>query len=302
MKKRLMTAIAVGAAALVALSGCSSSGSGGDTVKNGDKKDLTINVFSGWAEDITASYLWKGILEDKGYDVKLETTTAGPGFTGVSKGDYDMNFDAWLPSTHKNYWAKYGDKLEKLGVWYKDAPLTIAVNKDAPIDSLDQLASHAKDFNNTIVGIEPGAGETGVVQDDVIPAYGLKNMKFETSSTAAMLAALKKATKDGDNIAVTLWKPHWAYSAFPIKDLKDPKGALGKGDSITAFGRTGFTKDYPQLSKWLKKFSFPDKELFQLEDQLFNPGTGSAPDESEYPDIVKKWMSSHKDFVDSLTS
>lgn len=300
MKKRLLAAVAAGAATMLALAGCSSSGGG--TVDNGDKADLTINIFSGWAEDVATSYLWQAILDEKGYNVDLETTTAGPGFTGVSQGDYDLNFDAWLPNTHKEYWEKYGDKLEKLGTWYKNAPLTIAVNKDAPIDSLADLAANADKFDNRIVGIEPGAGETGVVQDSVIPAYGLEKMDFVTSSTAAMLASLKKAIKDGDNIAVTLWKPHWAYSAFPIKDLKDPKGALGEPDSINAFGRTGFTDDYPTLAGWLKNFTFPDDKLFDLEDQLFNPGSGDAPDESEYGDIVKKWISQNQDWVDSLTS
>jgi glycine betaine/proline transport system substrate-binding protein len=299
MKKRLLATIAVGAATALALAGCSSSGSGGnDSNSGGDKKDVTIAVFSGWAEGEASSYLWQQVLEDKGYDVDLESATAGPVFTGVSQGDYDVTFDVWLPSTHKKYWEKYGDKLEDIGSWYKNAPLTIAVNKDAPIDSLADLAANADKFDNKLVGIEPGAGETGIVKDSVIPEYGLDKMEFQTSSTAAMLAALKKATKDGTNIAVTLWKPHWAYNAFPIKDLKDPKGALGKPDHIDVVGRDGFTKDYPELTKWFKNFTFPDEKLADLENKMFNSGA----DESDYPDTVKKWMKSNQDFVDGLTS
>jgi glycine betaine/proline transport system substrate-binding protein len=299
MKKRLLTTIAAGAITALALAGCSSAGSGDSASSNsGGKKDLKIAVFSGWAEGEATSYLWQQVLEDKGYNVDLESATAGPVFTGVSQGDYDVTFDVWLPNTHKKYWEKYGDKLEDIGSWYKNAPLTIAVNKDAPIDSLADLAANADKFDNKIVGIEPGAGETGVVKDSVIPKYGLDKMEFQTSSTAAMLAALKKATKDGTNIAVTLWKPHWAYNAFPIKDLKDPKGALGTPDHIDVVGRTGFKKDYPQLTKWFKNFSFPDEKLADLENKMFNSGA----DESDYPDIVKKWMKSNQDFVDGLTS
>jgi glycine betaine/proline transport system substrate-binding protein len=297
MKKRLLTSIAVGAATVLALTGCSAGGSGGDGPDNGDKADLTINVFSGWAEDVAVSNVWKEVLEKKGYNVTLETTTAGPGFTGLSKGDYDVNFDAWLPNTHKAYWEKYGDKLDNLGPWYEKAPLTLAVNKDAPIDSIADLAANADKFDNKIVGIEPGAGETGVVKDSVIPAYGLEKMDFITSSTAAMLAELKKDIKNGDNVVVTLWKPHWAYNEFPLKDLKDPKGALGKPDSINTMVRKGFKDDYPTLTKWFSNFSFPDKELFDLENKLFNSGA----DESEYPQIVQDWLADHKDFAKSLT-
>ncbi|MCX7522804.1 glycine betaine ABC transporter substrate-binding protein [Microbacterium sp. STN6] len=301
MKKRLLTTIAVGAATVLALGACSAgdsgSGSGSDGPSNGDKKDLKIAVFSGWAEGEAASYLWQQVLEEKGYDVSLESATAGPVFTGVSQGDYDVTFDVWLPNTHKKYWAKYGDKLDDLGAWYKNAPLTVAVNKDAPIDSLADLAANADKFDNKIIGIEPGAGLTSVMNDSVIPQYGLDKMEFQTSSTAAMLAALKKATKEGSNIVVTLWKPHWAYSAFPIKDLKDPKGALGKPDHVDTVARTGFEDDYPTLTSWLKNFSFSDELLADLENKMFNSGA----DESDYPGIVKDWMADHKDFVDSLT-
>jgi len=179
----------------------------------------------------------------------------------------------------------------------------VAVNKDAPIDSLSQLAANAKKFDNKIIGIEPGAGLTNVMKTSVIPKYGLQKMDFVTSSTAAMLAALKKATQQKQNIVVTLWKPQWAYAAFPIKDLKDPKGALGKPDSIYSVGRDGFSKDYPTLTKWLNKFNFDPDLLADLEKQMFQPGDdGKTPDESQYPSIVSKWLKAHPDFTKSLTA
>lgn len=301
MKKRLLAVLAAAAATALALTGCSSSGSASGA-SEGHNKDITIAVFSGWAEGEAASYVWQQVLEEKGYHVTLKTATAGPVFTGLAQKDYDVTFDVWLPNTHKEYWDKYGSKLEDLGTWYKDAPLTVAVNKDAPIDSLSELAAHASDFDNTIVGIEPGAGLTNVMKTSVIPAYGLGQMKFETSSTAAMLAALKKATQQHKNIVVTLWKPHWAYAAFPVKDLKDPKGALGKPDAIHTVSRDGFTKDDPQVAKWFKDFTFDPALLADLEKQMFQPGDdGQTPDASSYPQIVKKWLAAHPDFTASLT-
>jgi len=309
MKKRLMATIALGAIAALGLAGCSSddSGSNGASDSNGQSsasKDLTIGVFSGWPEGIATSYLWQAVLDDKGYDVTLGTPAeAGPVFAGASKGDYDLLFDVWLPNTHKSYWAKYGDDLEDLGTWYDNAPLTVAVNKDAPIDSLDELAAHADEFGNKIVGIEPGAGLTAVMKDSVIPAYGLDKMDFVTSSTAAMLAALKGATQKGENIVVTLWKPQWAYAAFDLKDLKDPKNALGDPDGIHVVGDKGFAEDHPEVAGWLGKFTFPDDLLADLEKQMFQPDAdGNTPDASQYPDIVKQWVTDHQDYVDSLTA
>src|SRR5690606_18074286 len=110
------------------------------------------------------------------------------------------------------------------------------------------LAANADAFGNRIVGIEPGAGLTAATQDAVIPTYGLEGMEFITSSTPAMLAELQKALDAGDNVAVTLWRPHWAYDAFDIKDLEDPEGTLGDAESIHTVTRTGFADDFPEVN------------------------------------------------------
>src|SRR5699024_2622844 len=114
-----------------------------------------------------------------------ETADAGIVYTGLAGGDYDVNFDMWLPITHADYLKKYEDDLEQLGVWYDDAKLTIAVNEDAPISSLAELAENADEFGNRIVGIESGAGLTRITQDEAIPTYGLEDMEFVISSTPA---------------------------------------------------------------------------------------------------------------------
>ncbi|WP_394771712.1 glycine betaine ABC transporter substrate-binding protein [Lacisediminihabitans sp.] len=295
-KKNILAAVAVTAAALVAITGCSS-GAGAAGPSNGDKADVTIGVFNGWPEGEAASYLWKSILEKKGYSVKLKYADAGPVFAGVSTGDYDLALDGWLPTTHASYLKQYGDKIDDLGAWNSDAKLTVAVNKDAPIDSLDQLAKNAGKFDNKLVGIEPGAGLTKAVTDKVIPGYGLGKMKFVTSSTPAMLSELKSATSKGENIAVTLWRPQWAYDAFPIKDLKDPKGTLGSAESIHSLGSTSFSKDFPKLSGWVKGFKLDSKRLFSLENKMYN-GTGDVKD---YTPIVKKWIAANQAYVDGLT-
>ncbi|WP_308492513.1 glycine betaine ABC transporter substrate-binding protein [Microbacterium terrisoli] len=303
MKKRtLFGALAMGLAASVALVGCASgtgdsAGDGGDGGSSQDKK-ITVGVFNGWPEGEAASYLWQQVLDEKGYDVELEYADAGPVFAGLAKGDFDVAFDGWLPTTHKSYFDKYGKDLVDVGSWNDDAKLTLAVNADAPIDSIDQLAANADKFGNRIVGIEPGAGLTEAMEKKVIPEYGLDKMEFITSSTPAMLAELKKALDADENIVVTLWRPHWAYDAYAIKDLKDPKGALGAAESIHTVTRTGFADDFAEVNKWFTAFKMDSDLLFSLENAMFR----EDHKQSEFPDIVKKWMSENQDYVDSLTS
>lgn len=141
---------------------------------NGNGKKVTIGLIT-WDEDIAVTNLWKTLLEDKGYDVKVQEVDPGPLFQGMAAGDIDFFFDTWLPNTHKDYWAKYGDQLTKLGNWYGgSATLNIAVPKYMDVNSMADLAAWGKDVNDSIIGIEPGAGLTRITQTQMMPQYGLK--------------------------------------------------------------------------------------------------------------------------------
>lgn len=219
-----------------------------------------------------------------------------PGFSGLASGDYDLALDTWLPITHGDYLDEYGDRIVDLGAWNDDAKLTIAVNEDAPIDTLEELAANPEVVGNRLVGIEPGSGLNGVTTDAVIPGYGLEGMEYLTSSTPAMLQELSSATAAGENIAVTLWRPHWAYDAFPVKDLEDPKGLLGEAEGIHAFGSASFDSDFPTLSSWLRDFRMDSDTLYSLENALFNEG---ADDQDA---ALESWLAENREYVDGLTS
>jgi len=303
MKKRtLIASLALGASAALGLVACSppggSSGSG-EALDNGDRDTLELAVFNGWDEGIAASWLWKEILEDEGYTVNMRMADVAPVYVGLSGGDYDVVLDTWLPTTHAEYVDEYGDDLTDLGAWNEDAKLAVAVNEDAPIDSLDELADNADLFGGRIVGIEPGAGLTSAVQDETIPTYGLDALPLQTSSTAAMLTELKAATDAGEDIAVTLWSPHWAYDAFPIKDLADPEGTLGDAEGIHSFGGATFTEDFPDLTERLQDFTMDTETLSSLENAMFN---SADVDGDDYSEVVRAWMDENEDYVDGLRS
>lgn len=296
MKKRTSALIAGAAISALALAGCTSTDSS-DSGSGEPNKELTIAVFNGWDEGIAASELWKAVLEEKGYDVSLEYADVAPVYLGLASGDYDLTLDVWLPDTHAAYVEEYGDDIEDLGAWNTESKLTVAVNEDAPIDSLAELADNAELFGDRIVGIEPGAGLTAAVEDKVIPGYGLEDMEFLTSSTAAMLSELKAATDAGENIVVTLWEPHWAYGAFPLKNLEDPEGALGAAEGIHSFSRTGFADDHSEVAAWISAFEMDLDTLYSLENLLFVEN-----DTDDYAPLVQQWMDENREYVDGLTS
>ncbi|MCJ1686482.1 MULTISPECIES: ABC transporter permease/substrate binding protein [unclassified Rathayibacter] len=292
------TAIAAVSVGVVASLGASAVAGPATTasVDNGDRTDVTLAVFQGWDEGIAASRLWGAVLEEEGYDVTLQSIDVAPGFSGLASGDYDLALDTWLPVTHGDYLDEYGDRIVDLGAWNDDAKLTIAVNEDAPIDTLEELAANPEVVGNRLVGIEPGSGLNGITTDAVIPGYGLEGMEYLTSSTPAMLQELSSATAAGENIAVTLWRPHWAYDAFPVKDLEDPKGLLGEAEGIHAFGSASFDSEFPTLSSWLRDFRMDSDTLYSLENALFNEG---ADDQDA---ALESWLAENREYVDGLTS
>lgn len=285
-------------AALLALGlGAAACGGGTDgaSASGDEKKTITIAAFNGWDESIAASYLWERVLEDEGYQVDVEMADAAPVFAGLAGADYDLTLDVWLPSTHEDYVKQYGDDLEDLGSWYDNAKLTIAVNEDSPVTSLAELAEQSKAYGDRLIGIEPGAGLTRITKDEVIPTYGLDKMEFVESSTPAMLAELKGATAADKDIAVTLWRPHWAYDEFPIRDLEDPENALGDAEEIHTYARKGFSDEFSDVQEMLAKFTLTDEQLGSLENLMFNENEGT-----DHAAAVDTWLEQNPDFVKSL--
>ena len=259
MIRKKVAAAAAAALALSMLAACGDDSSSDESAGNGESSasndggtgKLTIGIPAGWDEGVVVSHMAKVALEEQGYDVELMDAEIGVIFTGLASGDMDLLLDAWLPITHATYVEEYGDDMEELGSWYGDAKLALAVNDDAPITSIAELADNADAFNNEIIGIDGGAGLTRVTQEEAIPTYGLEGMEFKISSTAAMLAELDSAMSDGRDIVVTLWSPHWAYGAYDIRDLEDPAGAYGAAADILSFAPTGFSEEFPEVADML---------------------------------------------------
>ncbi|MFJ5850395.1 ABC transporter permease/substrate binding protein [Streptomyces sp. NPDC092903] len=249
-----------------------------------------------WEEDIAATYLWKAVLEDRGYKINLKQFEVGPMYTAMSRGQLDVQFDGWLPYTQKNYWDKYGSKLTDVGSWYGPTSIEVAVPsyvKD--VKTLADLKGKSSEFKGRIVGIEPGTATMENLKKNVLPKYGLdKEYKVVDSSTPGMLAELKRAYAKKEPIAVLLWTPHWAYNEYKMTKLQDPKKAFGEGDRLHTIASKDFPKNYPQLTKWFKNFKLSEDQLGGLENEIQKRGTGHEEE------AVKAWMGENPGIADKM--
>ncbi|MEU3545781.1 ABC transporter permease/substrate binding protein [Streptomyces longwoodensis] len=248
-----------------------------------------------WDEGIASTYLWKEILEQRGFKVTTTQYAAGPLYTGLATGQLDVQTDAWLPTTHAEYWQKYGKRLDDLGQWYGPTSLELTVPsyvKD--VNSLADLKNKSAEFHGRIVGIEPSAGMMGLLKDKVLEQYGLQgSYEVVDGSTPAMLAELKRAYAKKQPVLVTLWSPHWAYAQYDLKKLKDPRGAWGKGDGVHTIARRGFVEDNPEAGRWLKDFSMTEQQLTDLEARIQQAGKGKEQD------AARAWLADHPGLLDT---
>ena len=305
-KRHLTSFIALGAVASLALAGCASGGNG-DSGDSGDaggdsgeeKGTITMGFLPAWTDGLSTAYLLEDQLGKLGYDVEMEELSeAGPLYAALSKGDVDMYPSAWSEVTHADYMEEFGDTIEDLGAYYDGAVLTIAVpDYMEDINSLEDLKGNADLFGGQIIGIEPGAGLTGVTQDAMMPAYGLDGYELVTSSTAGMLATLDTAVAAEEPVVVTLWRPFWANSEWPMKDLEDPKGAMGATESLHFLGAEGFADENPEAAEFIEKVKLDDEQYGALEGMVTSDEYEGEPEAA-----VDAWLEEYGDQIDWLVT
>ncbi|MDX3070643.1 glycine betaine ABC transporter substrate-binding protein, partial [Streptomyces sp. ND04-05B] len=112
-------------------------GAGG--TQEGKDAGKTVNMgYFPWDEAIASTYLWQNMLEDRGYKTTVKQLDPGPLYTGLAQGQLDVQFDSWLPTTHKDYWDRYKDDLTDLGSWY--GPTSLELTVPSYVEGIDSLA------------------------------------------------------------------------------------------------------------------------------------------------------------------
>lgn len=289
-RRPLFAAAAIAAvAALVGLGMWLSAGNGDDgeaptaSPAGGEIEIATVP----WEEGIAVASLWNTLLTEQGYEVE-QTEFDEPAliYEDLADGDVDLFLDAWLPGTQGSFMDEHGERIDSLGSWNDGATVHLAVPDYVDIDSISEFSDQSDQFDNTIVGIDPGAPLSTLISESVIPEYGLYDVTLAESSAPAMLDELENAIEGGDWIVVALWRPHWAYDAYDLKNLDDPLGALGEGESLHALSGYGFDEDHPEVAGWLDSFYLDDEQI----DELINLVIREYG-EGQEAEAIEEWLS-----------
>lgn len=252
------------------------------------KSDRITILYPNWAEGVAITYLARVALEDRGYRVDITPIEPGPIYASLAKGDADLFLDAWLPNTHRDYWAEYGSKIDKLGESFREGTTGLVVPSYVPENSIPDLKKAGKRYGGKIIGIGSGAGIHRNTEK-IIKAYGLSFRQI-TSSGPAMIASLEKAYASKKPVVITGWKPHFMWARFKLKYLADPKKIYPR-DVIAILARKGFASDRPKVAAFFKNFTFREKELYSLMKAL-------REDRDELT-AAKKWYAANRKLLES---
>lgn len=257
--------------------------------KSDERNTISMAYVDGWDEGKAMTLIAKSLLEEEGYQVKIEKAAVDLIFASMANGSTDLYLDTWLPTTHGSKVKKLEDKLHRLGKMYDGARIGLCVPSYVPINSIEELNINKDKFADRIVGIEEGAGisnKTKVAVQD----YEL-DLKLMNSSTVAMLSELQRQYDAQEWIVFTGWKPHWMFGRWDIKMLQDPKAVYGDEEQIYAYARNGFSQEHAEVSKLIAQMHFDGATLAGLLAKL--------QEADDYQQEIEKWIADNQSLVNS---
>ena len=271
----------------ILVAGCTSEADSSTTEPTAEAaKEISIGYVL-WDSEIASTNVLKATYEQAGYDVELKAVDAGPLYQALSDGQVDISVSSWMPATHAAYWDTYGDSIDMVGQNLQGAKIGLVVPTYVTIDSITEMNDVADKFDNTITGIEPGAGIMAA-SENAIEVYGL-DYTVLPSSSAAMAAQLSDAYAEEEWIVVTGWTPHWKFVRFDLKYLDDPEGVYGGEEYIASLARMGFEEDDPEGYAILERFSWEPQDM---ESVMLAIEDGATPE-----DAAKAWVDANQDSV-----
>ncbi len=215
----------------------------------------------GWTDNAAQNGLVAVVLQALGYQVDAPVLGVPVILQSLENGDIDVWLDNWMPSQvvevtpflERGTVESYAVNLEGAGY----GPVVPDYVAAAGVTKLADLAAHAKEFEKTIYGIEPGNDGNRILLDKIAdPANGLTDWHLVESSEQGMLSQAEKLMADKSWMVFLAWTPHPVMGAMKIRYL-DGFEADGFGPAtIHTLVRKGYAEACPNMGRFLTNLRF----------------------------------------------
>ncbi len=263
-----------------------------------DQKEIKFGYVQ-WPGVTIKTHVAKKVAEYLGYETTMTSGSQAIVFKGMETGDIDVFLGNWMP-TMKMHFDKYEETgaIENVRVNLLDVVYKTAVPKyvwDAGVHSLADLNEHADKFNSKIYGIEPGNEGNLIIKNAIDNnTYNLGEWSLQSSSTAGMMTAVKRAVQSEEWIAFNGWKPHYMNVLFDIKYLEDPENIWGEGERVLTVARTEFKNENPNYYKFLQQFKvtapMQNQWIYNYKQEGQDPEVAAEEWIAENLGIVNQWV------------
>ena len=169
-------------------------------------------AYEEWSSEIASTHLIKAVIKEKlGYQCIIKRLSVTDQYAAVSNGSQDAIVGSWLPlqnsyyEKHKGQFVDLGPNLEgaRTGLVVPVVSSTWLQAQDGQhsepymkIDSIEEIKDHYDEFQGKIIGIETDSGMMTIMQEKLMPAYGLDDFELipgtEVSMTAELAHAIQK--------------------------------------------------------------------------------------------------------------
>jgi len=266
-------------------------------------------AYEDWSSEIASTNLIKAVIKEKlGYQCIIKRLSVTDQYAAVSNGSQDAIVGSWLP-LQNSYYEKHKDQFVDLGANLEGARTGLVVpvvsstwlqaqdgQHSEPymkIDSIEEIKDHYDEFQGKIIGIETDSGMMTIMQEKLMPAYGLEDFELIPGTEVSMTAELAHAIQKKKWIVVLGWTPHWKFGRWALKFLDDPKNIWGGESKIHTLARKGLKEDMPDVYKFLDNFNWKPDDMERL--LLWNEMGGNPYDNAKRwirsnPELVKSWL------------
>jgi glycine betaine/proline transport system substrate-binding protein len=258
--------------------------------------DDTVNFgYVQWPGVTVKTHVAAKIANYLGYETEMTAAPETVIFKSLENKDLDIFLGNWLPTMEKTF-NEYQKKgvIHNVRVNLEDVVYKTAVPEyvyEAGVKSMADLKEHADKFGSKIYGLEPGNAGNLVIQDAIKNNnYDLKDWTLQSSSTAGMLSAVKRAVNSEKWIAFNGWKPHYMNLMFDIKYLDDPEGIWGESDSVYTVARKGYQNVNSNFYKFLEQFTVTAPIQNKWIDEYQNK-------DRDPEEIAEEWIANNLDIV-----
>ncbi|WP_396326673.1 glycine betaine ABC transporter substrate-binding protein [Jeotgalibaca sp. MA1X17-3] len=289
-KKIGLTAVSASALLLAACGTDSDSDTAASGEANGVSGEINL-AYVAWDTEIASTNVIATVLEDYGYDTETTQLDNAIMWEAVASGDADAMVAAWLPGTHAPQFEQYGDRMVHVSTNLEGAKIGLVVPEYMDVDSIADLSDEAE---QTITGIEAGAGVVAASEQALEDYENLADWNVQTSSSGAMTTQLKQAIKNEEEIVITGWSPHWMFQSYDLKYLEDAEGSFGDAETIDTFAREGLEEDMPEAYQILENFNWTTEDM---ESVMLDIQEGTEPKEA-----ARTWVDANEDKVAEWTN